>query len=91
MRQWDAGKKQGGTLHGGFLDFLLTRFELFAFCFMLKPRGTSGGCVEHFPVLCYNYFIYYTDSVPIPGRMMRIPDAVFHFEAALKGKMYAYT
>lgn len=49
------------------------------------------GCVEHFPVLCYNYFIYYTDSVPFPGQMMRIPDAVFHFEAALKGKMYAYT
>ncbi|HBB13862.1 MAG TPA: hypothetical protein DCZ76_06230 [Treponema sp.] len=21
MRQWDAGKKQGGTLQGGFLDF----------------------------------------------------------------------
>ncbi|MBO5608056.1 MAG: hypothetical protein J5930_09205, partial [Treponema sp.] len=38
MRQWDAGKKQGGTLQGGFLDFLLTHFELFAFCFMLKPR-----------------------------------------------------
>ncbi len=37
MRQWDAGKKQGGTLQGGFLDFLLTHFELFAFCFMLKP------------------------------------------------------
>ncbi len=42
MRQWDAGKKQGGTLKGGFLDFFrswdpLTHFELFAFCFMLKP------------------------------------------------------
>ncbi|MBO5608718.1 MAG: hypothetical protein J5930_12665, partial [Treponema sp.] len=42
MRQWDAGKKQGGTLQGGFLDFFrswdpLTHFELFAFCFMLKP------------------------------------------------------
>jgi len=42
MKQWDAGKKQGGTLQGGFLDFLrswdpLTHFELFAFCFMLKP------------------------------------------------------
>ena len=42
MRQWDAGKKQGGTLQGGFLDFLrswdpLTHFERFAFCFMLKP------------------------------------------------------
>ncbi len=41
MRQWDAGKKQGGTLQGGFLDFFrswdpLTHFELFAFCFMLK-------------------------------------------------------
>ena len=42
MRQWDAGKKQGGTLQGGFLDFFrgwdpLTHFEVFAFCFMLKP------------------------------------------------------
>jgi len=37
MKQWDAGKKQEGTHQGGFLDFLLTHFELFAFCSMLKP------------------------------------------------------
>ena len=44
MRQWDAGKKQGGTLQGGFLDFLLTHFEFFAFCFMLKPWGYTTHC-----------------------------------------------
>ena len=49
MRQWDAGKKQGGTLQGGFLDFFrswdpLTHFERFAFCFMLKPWGC---CTEY--------------------------------------------
>jgi hypothetical protein len=46
MRQWDAGKKQGGTLQGGFLDFLLTHFELFAFCFMLKPCYRVGSSVD---------------------------------------------
>ena len=61
MRQWDAGKKQGGTLQGGFLDFCrswdpLTHFELFAFCFMLKPYAIEELAI--FFLLLYNIIPY---------------------------------
>ena|GEM_PF-2620207 len=34
----------GGKLVGQPLDFLLTHFEFFAFCFMLKPWGYITHC-----------------------------------------------
>ena len=62
MRQWDAGKKQGGTLQGGFLDFFrswdpLTHFELFAFCFMLKPRDGLILFAKYLKWI-YNFLMY---------------------------------